>query len=381
MMVARFQNVGEARAYLEALLPGWVPDQAYSDEWRRLFSEAALVASTPREEDHEEGSAMPREFLQLSNSVVALNYGLSDMFPELRALAWKRGAHVVDGIHLHGSMTLLAVVRARDADEARVLQESARRSGLRAYQHAECLLFCVELRGGEELLEPARRSALDLVGTRPWAADVTDEDASEQALMRAKQHLDLPVQPRLSIGYYGPDADARAQRFLDSLKGHGNARAVRAGGLVLIEGVERRKRLAVLGYRHEASVRALEGETIAVNASFWFEPEPILGKRRPRTKPVDRARLEVLLHAHLPGSCKFQLVKWSDAATLSTETADPRALLIAIAASARALDCRLNVWLAEQAPLAFSLRRLFAEARSPGLGLDDSPATDDISGR
>ena len=61
----------------------------------------------------------PQQLLSAGRAVFASGYAADDAFPELRALAWKRGGEVLGGgIHLHEQPTLLFVARAWGADAA-----------------------------------------------------------------------------------------------------------------------------------------------------------------------------------------------------------------------------------------------------------------------
>ncbi len=116
VLVATFRELADAEAYLAELLPGWVSEQGFSPAWRELFANEGVLA--PDVGARLEDEASPRELLAVGRSVMALGYAADDAFPELRALAWKRGAFVVPGgIHVHDGLTLLVAVRTGGADD------------------------------------------------------------------------------------------------------------------------------------------------------------------------------------------------------------------------------------------------------------------------
>ncbi len=87
-----------------------------SPAWRELFANEGVL--TPDVGVRSDDESSPRELLAIGRSVMALGYAADDAFPELRALAWKRGAFVVPGgIHIHDGLTLLLAVRTAGTDD------------------------------------------------------------------------------------------------------------------------------------------------------------------------------------------------------------------------------------------------------------------------
>lgn len=133
----------------------------------------------------------------------------------------------------------------------------------------------------------------------------------------------------------------------------------------LFKGAVRRKRLAVMGDRHAASVAAFNGSALRVQASFWLD-QPRPQKGRP-TEPrvIDEARLEAALRASLPNdaaSTRSLSKNWQGlVAAVNTEA--PALALPAIAAVAGELDSNVSVGAQETAPLALALRRLIDATR------------------
>jgi MoaA/NifB/PqqE/SkfB family radical SAM enzyme len=121
-LVAKFEEVADAEAYLAALLPTWTPDGPYPFAWRKLFADERVLGI---DVDMRHDDPSPREMVAIGRTVVAVQYAAEDAFPELRALAWKRGAAVTPGgIHVHDDATLLAAARARDVGDGKRLAES-----------------------------------------------------------------------------------------------------------------------------------------------------------------------------------------------------------------------------------------------------------------
>ena len=236
LMVARFHDPAAAAAYLAELLPGWTPDGAYPAPWLRLFADEGVLGSADVARDYPEAS--PRELVAIGATVMAAQYAADDAFPELRALAWKRGAEVdPDGVHVHDDATVLAAARAasRADRDALVAAASVGLPGGRAWPHGDHALARVPLFGRDHRfvgLPPLRDALAAWGGARRLAIEVVFDDVDDAALIAAKQRLGepRPTHPRLTFGYWGPDADAAAARLAATL----GERATRCGALVLI---------------------------------------------------------------------------------------------------------------------------------------------------
>ena len=380
VLVGKFETNEAARRYVAELLPGLVADEPYSAAWRELFEREGVVPP-PEVSAHRdlEWSQTPHHLLAIGRSVVATSYSADDAFPELRALTWKRGGYVVaGGLHLHDWPALLAVIRGRDSADARLVRDALDRAQggappAHAEVHGDLVVSLLELTRDSSSSQRTpmgaalkqRAEALEqLAGERPLACEPLLEDTSGAALTAVMQRLgvELSSQPRLWVSFFGQDADAAAQRFASAVDQPG---VHRAGHGVLIEGQKRRKRLAVLGLRHGGYVRALEGDEVEVSGSWWFLQVPSKGKKAVSPR-VDRAALEHALTSSLGVAVTVtEGNNWRSGASASLCTREPATALAAMTQAASLLGCRLNVHVRDLSPLAFCVRRLIAEVRSP----------------
>jgi hypothetical protein len=172
------------------------------------------------------------------------------------------------------------------------------------------------------------------------------------------------TKPRLLLSYWQGEAEKKARDLATLLDADGVA-VVAAGRTLLVEGAARRQRLAVMGYRHAASVAGFDGSALRVKASFWLDqPRPQRGKAaEPRT--IDEARLEAALRAKLPkeAASTLTLSKNWQGPVIAVNTDAPALALTAIAAVASELGSHFWVGAEEIDPLALALRRLIAATR------------------
>ncbi len=364
LMVARFHDPAAAAAYLAELLPGWTPDGAYPAPWLRLFADEGVLGSADVARDYPEAS--PRELVAIGATVMAAQYAADDAFPELRALAWKRGAEVdPDGVHVHDDATMLAAARvtSRADRDALVAAASVGLPEGRAWPHGDHALARVPLFGRDHRfvgLSTLRDALAAWAGPRPLAIEVVFDDVDEAALIAAKQRLGepRPTHPRLTFGYWGPDADAAAARLAATL----GERATRCGALVLIDPAPDRKRLAVVGYRAGAFARALTAARVRVHARLWFDP-PARGQPKRTWQPAELFTLDAWAAATFTRP-DVATVRRPDRArhwqhpTIEVETAEPARAMRALADQAAALELRCDLSLAELDPLGAALHRL-----------------------
>ena len=364
LMVARFHDPAAAAAYLAELLPGWTPDGAYPAPWLRLFADEGVLGSADVARDYPEAS--PRELVAIGATVMAAQYAADDAFPELRALAWKRGAEVdPDGVHVHDDATVLAAARAasRADRDALVAAASVVLPGGRAWPHGDHALARVPLFGRDHRFVglPTLRDALAAwAGARRLAIEVVFDTVDNAALIAAKQRLGepRPTHPRLTFGYWGPDADAAAARLAATL----GERATRCGALVLIDPAPDRKRLAVVGYRAGAFARALTAARVRVHARLWFDP-PARGQPKRTWQPAELITLDAWAAATFTRP-DVATVRRPDRAhhrqhpTIEVETTEPARAMRALADQAAAMELRCDLSLAELDPLGAALHRL-----------------------
>lgn len=392
VMVGKFESGEAAARYVAELSATMIADQPYSPAWQELFA-AEQVAAMLEPGAHAPSGQSPRCLLAVGRSVIATSYDSDDPFPELRALTWKRGGYVVaGGLHLHHDPDLLAAVRGESVEDVRALEralvdaygkavaaadappiagrsaadlrELARRGEhlaslrVRIQRHGEILFAVLPCRGrtDEELTSHLERLRA-VIGDRPLAAEPLLVSVTDDELTAALQRLgtELATVPRLWLSFWGEHAAGNAKRFEQAMA----EPSVRAfGSSVLIEGVGRRKRLAVLGLRHGAYVNALEGAELGVGLSWWHLPVPN-GSRKVTQPPVDRAALaRAMAGFGYPLEIEEQ-GRGGGRATLETD--QPTRVLEAAGHAAAEQGCEHRAYLHDLDPLAHGLRRLLAE--------------------
>ena len=371
VLVAKFHEVAETEAFLAELLPTWNVDGDYSPEWRALFVAEGLLNDVDKR-FYDDPS--PRELVQLGRSVIAMQYAADDAFPELRALAWKRGAVVAPGgIHVHDGLALLVGIKTTsDADRDRLLastrpgshagREAELSRSARVYVHGDLVLLLQPIARHLTTLAEARDAILEIADGRALAAELLFEDADDAAIIRAKQHLGhRPVQVRrLWVNFSGPDGVTNAAAFAHMLAGE---RTTVAGAAVLIDPAPDRKRLAVLAFRRGGDVNSLDDERVAIRASIWTdEPRTRGAKTKPRV--YDRDAIEATVRTALPRDGELAIT-WPDAPqsyrpgpSFVLETREPARVMRVLAGLARSLDEQLSIVASDPDPVGATLRRV-----------------------
>lgn len=368
ILVGKFESSAAAERYLSELQPGWTPDGLYSSEWQALFEREGLVLTSERESGEVYGQS-PSALVAIGKSVLALSYDAGDAFPELRALTWKRAGFVAPGgIHLHESPALLAAIRGSDAgDAAKLVRDAALPAGCKSYLHGDVAFILIPRATSEEPADLLQCVTLlkQLAGRRALGAElVLDEEFSEPDLLSAKQRLgaELPQVPRLMVMFHGGEATARAARFAEALN---EAETRAAAGCVLIEGLQRRKRVAVLALRQGASVTALDGRELEAQGHFWFlEPPRKKGEKKPESRVIDGEKLKRELSDTLGQRVRVEAgPNFRGGVSVRVTTTDPGGALASMVAAAGRLGAQLNPWLRDLEPYGFLLRRLLADLR------------------
>ncbi len=370
ILVGKFDAVADAEAFVARLLPGWTPDEAPSAAWRQLFVEQGVAAQTMLEDD----SALlaPQEMVAIGRSVLALSYAAGDSLSALRALGWKQGGYVVaGGVHVHDGTSVVAVIRCASTEDAQSLIAGAKLEWreARTYTHGQLALFVLprdEQNPDESSLQHIKDLLSRLAGGRPLAVEISEAPVSHEALLAAKQRLgvELARRPRLCANFWGGDSTDAVNALAKALA---TTRSIVSGSTLLFDGVERRKRLAVLALRRGAHVTPLEGLEVDLTARLWFDTPPRQkGQPRKQTPPVvDPARLraalgppdQVEVEGPNPGA-------WSASTVARVRTRDPGRVMTSLSTQATALGCHLHVGIEDIDPLAWLLRRLIADTES-----------------
>ena len=364
-MVAKFEAVADASAYLALLLPSWIPESSFPVEWQRLLADER-VSVAPVSDWRE----TPRELLAIGRTVLAIGYDADDMLTELRALAWKKGAHVVPGgVHVHDGLCLLAAVRATNEQDAHALAGTPPHPAAVTYLHGDVVLITLALMDGErtpDSIGEAHRLLTGFAGNRPLAAEILFESPDNAAMLEVKKRLGsvLSSTPRLAVKFWGEDAESKTASYARLVS---EGKVTVAGTCVLISGIERRKRLAVLAYRHDGYVTALDGSEVSVHARLFKPPAVRQKGRRAEQAVVDEESLILELGKRLSNDSRATVTPasaWSHGPTVEIRTTDPEVALSALAQVAKSVDALMHIWIADIDPLAFAVRRVIAEVRS-----------------
>jgi MoaA/NifB/PqqE/SkfB family radical SAM enzyme len=368
ILIGKFESSAEAQRYLAELRLGWAPDgDEYSAEWRELFKRENVSLAYPRD-DGEPSGRSPSSLVAIGRSVLAVSYDADDAFPELRALTWKRAGYVVaGGIHEHDSPTLLACIRCRDAEDARRVQAGEADFGGTLHLHGDLVFACAPTAtrdAGENVLKDLGQRLERLAEGRPLGAELVLGAWDEEAFLEAKKRLavDLPTMPRLLAVFYVGDAAADAKRFAGALT-EADARVFRRA--VLVEGLARRKRAAVLALRQNAAVVALDGRNVEVSGSFWFMPPPATKGKKADKRLIEAEPLARALSDRIGAAVQVDPARdWRGGAQINVATDQPQRVLAAMNAEAERLGAEVNLWVADVDKLGWVMRRLVEDANA-----------------
>lgn len=366
ILVGKFETSAAAEDFVARLIPGWTVDAPYSPEWRALFQAEGVATPALALADAESCDRWaPDHLIAIGRSVIGRTVAPHDAFPELRGMAWKLGGYVVPGgVHSHAHPTLLAVIRCRDHEDAQALMAAPRPDDLQPTRHGELLLVVHRMTQPVDLAQ-AKALLTTCAGQRPLAAEMLTVGLTAESLSEAKKRLgvELPRTPRLRLSFGGPEGPAAAEAFARSLD---DGRATAHRGTVLVDGVARRKRVAVLALRHGADVHALEGTAVVVQGRFLLPAPPrTKGRKAPPAPVVALADLERALRTSLGRDVTCEgPERWSRAVTARVVTEQPARALAAMDAYAHEIGCRAGLGVYDVDPLAWTLRRLVSDVRS-----------------
>jgi len=376
ILVAKFDQVQDADRVLAELVPSYAPGQAYSAPWKELFVRERVDGP------HLAQGIAPDEMVAVGRSLIARTASApGDDFPELRALAWKRGAEVVPGgVHVHEETTALVAVRVPERRDMEAVAERARGLAATVVVHGDCLLAALSTqepaspelaRGREAPLAWMKEAARTIARDHPVAMELFCDAVDVGQLTEATKRLGerTASRQRLAVSFWGHDlaeAAQRAERF--AAEAHGDA--TRAQTLVLVERLTRRKRLAVLAHRRGAGVASLDGDAVLVSATFWREAsKPTRGKKAPAAQPIEPAVLEVALADRLRrglGPRRFEIESceagsWGGRVAVRLRTNAPAVVLTEVDGHARAEGLSCWVGVSDLGALERAVRRLLAD--------------------
>jgi MoaA/NifB/PqqE/SkfB family radical SAM enzyme len=359
VMVAKFKTIADAEAYLAQLLPSWESDSEYSSDWKRVFKEEAVAGPGL------EVGLSPRELTAIGRSVIAMGYDAEDMFPELRALAWKKGAYVVPGgIHAH-DVFLLAAVRASGTDDARNLARVLPHPSAKTYLHGDIILVTLALRGdGDSELIEIQGALQAYAAQRPLAAEVVFDCVDDAAMLAVMKRLGTEIArtPRLAVHFgWAKDAGQKAVQFGQMIT---DGQVTVAGACVLVSGIERRKRLAVLAYRQGADVSAIDGLHVRVGAHLSLADTKAQTENAKKRLKIDVKSLREMVRERFLGEMRIDVMEWWRGFSINVYTTDPAYAFDQLEQIAQQLGSLPVIGVSEVDPLAFAVRRVMADAHS-----------------
>lgn len=203
-------------------------------------------------------------------------------------------------------------------------------------------------------------------GGRPVAGEIFDDACSPEHFTQALKRLGSPpaIKRRLLVAFNSSER-RQVEAFSKSIGDTWPHTAV--GNLILLDGVDRRKRPAVLALRQGARAWLLDGEVVKVVGSFWYpRPEPTKGAKAAPVRSVDAHALEVRIRAYLPGASSLtieppQPSHWHSAASVSLETDSPAEALSALQKCGDEIGATTWLGVGEVDSLQMLLLRLQAE--------------------
>lgn len=368
ILVAKFSTADDAEKYLEELMPGFVSEQSYSAEWKEHFANER-VATPLMSADH--SCEMPTELAAIGRTAIAIGYGSDDNFPELRALAWKRGAFALPGgIHVHDSPTALLAVLGKNTADVHALVAS--NPTLQTYPHGDVLLATIpmEIDGpmqSAQTLKELKEQVACIAGDRRFALELANNTVSRDALIQSKKQLGASPARRsrlwVSFGWSPTVGNNEARAFATKM---GDQKCTNIGRWLLFDPVRGRKRLAVMAYRAGATVHVLEGENILVTASYWATPgRPKKGRNTVKPRTLDSEQLEATLERHLPkvesSVLRANQANYYKTSSIEIQCNNPSAVLVALGRVHEELGCEFGLYVDDIDPLSWSVRRLVGE--------------------
>ncbi len=373
VMVARFESVAKAEAYLAKLLPSWEPGAPWAEAWRELVREHGIAAPGDDAEAWDDDIEMPDELGVIGRAVIALGYAVDDAFHALRGLAWNDDGWVAPGgVHTHMPLCALIAIATKSAQDARTVAQAARSNHRRCWVHGAQVLVSIPLgprdwrRTGTEQRLPKLRSEVEaLASGRTFAVEITTPEPTEDAIIQVMKRLgaDVPTRGRMVVRFWDRQP-ARAHRTDTFLRALGDLPVTRVDdSFLLFDPVNRPKRLARLAYRHGGSFRLLSGHQVEVTASIWLgQPAPTRGKKAVKRQlaagEVERAARAISGYA----ITKIEPYR-ADTTRITGRTSDPASVLQRLSSIARQHQANLSIHVSDVDELSWTIRRLLAATR------------------
>ncbi|WP_438028197.1 radical SAM protein [Sorangium sp. So ce233] len=267
VLVGRFEELDDARRYIEDLLPGWTPGERYGNEWRSLLEREGIRL--------DDGEVAPGSIARVGASVMLhTDMALDDDFPSLRALLWKRGGRAVySGVHEHDPVEIVAGLRFEDAASLEAAEVALAVDDIAVLERRGLDLYGpVPLRGGSLPSGTPDRGALHGTLSQLEAIAVRHGAvlAAELAPLPGEAHWPemLAARPpradRARLWASFPDA-ATAAAMADSLDG----RAVIADRYLIATSSRIPPRYGFQIQRAGGNAEWMDGGPVRLSATFW----------------------------------------------------------------------------------------------------------------
>lgn len=351
VLAATFADETDAKAYLARLLPTYEPEIDYPEAWQEVFA-AEKISVPSYEEEGISPRQTPETLGQIGATVFAVGYGLDDVFPELRALAYRKRATVhPGGMHVHGTPFLVAAVATASRGDAHAALRVANEKGFGAYPFGKVLFLADPL--AYDIDDLAARVSAVAAGRPVAAAYVADGSPTLAAEIPdvLKRLGDRPKRaPRTVVSFSewpaptekGDEAVARFVRWL------GDERHERVASQLWFPTYRGTSRIAVEALRRGARVESFSGEALLLYVHIFA------AWHAPRT-PEFRARLAASVEAVRRLLPDFGLTVEERGLRVTFASTKPAATVQPLAAIARAHQFGFRVGVREAEPLHVAL--------------------------
>ncbi|MGK4008313.1 radical SAM protein [Sorangium sp. So ce1036] len=289
VLVGRFEELDDARRYIDDLLPGWTPGAPYGKEWQSLLEREGIRL------DHDE--VAPDSIARVGRSVMLhTDMAVDDDFPSLRALLWKRGGRAAySGVHEHDPVEIVAGLRFGDAASLEAAHVALMVDDLAVLERRGLDLYGpVSIRGASPSAGTPDLGALH--GTIAQLEAIAQRHgallAAELAPLPGEAHWPhvLAARPpsadRARLWASFPDAGGAAS-MADSLDG----RAVIAGRYLVMTSARIPARYGFQIQRAGGTAEWMDGGPVRLSAVFW--------RSQDETTNLEPAALKVALRPYL----------------------------------------------------------------------------------
>jgi len=272
------------------------------------------------------------------------------------------------GLHVHGDIDLFSAIRCKSPKDRDSLIKRSAKHDVDCYPYGDFLFLHQIECDHSDTLKEVRQTLLALADDRPHASELFYLDTKLATITDALKSMGHPVEraERLWIQFFGFDSDLLETRTTELVETWSDQTLVRGKGWILLDPVRGRKRAAVLAYRRGATVAPLDVRTLKVEGYFWI-PRPY-GKNKQKERrdlPGQEVFVESL-HRHGIALKDLRAESMSDynrGVQATVLTANPGQTLLAMEATASALDVSLHLNIDAPKPLAMTFRRLLEQLK------------------